>query len=273
MQRERAQVVVCGQRFEATVEILSSSCVLFRHFFRAVAEELREAGSSNALSAAGSGANITDNRRNSIDCSTQYKAAAQEVVAWCNSNDVPGMAVPAQLAEWDSRTNMWRFVYTDKGLTPADVGVIFVYIRKLFQWRSSNGDNINDKHGKPELPIRWNEMPHDMQLAVARVVCTFGVEPLIGCYGRPTAVADTEGSAMSGISADTRGTGGQFLSPLEKAEAYLRERSAQHGAHQTTQREERRGPHASMCDENLLLETVACTRCGVTGHRDDSCPH
>ncbi|SCU66297.1 uncharacterized protein TEOVI_000718400 [Trypanosoma equiperdum] len=273
LQQQRVQVVVRGQRFESTVEVLSSSCALFRCFFRGVADRLKGDGERNNDTSAYS----------FIDCQTCYTRAATEVNALFNSNKgstVDMMADVAQV-EWKEDCCMWRFVYTDKKMVPEDVGVVFVYIRKLFHW-NSNGAEEQQRQPPPKFPVRWDEMPYDAQLTMARVVCTFGVEPLQHCHGRPTALPDSSGKTNDVAhthnqgpngehSGQNNGREGEQATPWEKAEAYLRSRAEQERARTEANADAVRGQHPSVDDEDLVLVTVACSRCGVTGHTDHNC--
>nr|CCC95867.1 unnamed protein product [Trypanosoma congolense IL3000] len=277
--QQRVQVVVRGRRFESTVEILSDSCVLFRSFFNLV-----EASLKLAETEVGSTPN-----HDTVDCQSAYAIAANETVDKCckaagAANDGGlGEDAAVELSEvgWDAKGNMWRFVYTDKRLAPEDVGVVFVYVRKMFRWRSGGG---NGHQQQPEFPVRWSEMPYDAQLSMSRVVCTFGVEPLFERHCRPSAIrSDTEtacaldpsGTSGPEVGKDDRngGTVDRYATPWEKAESYLRHRMAQERSCGETETEGVRSAHRSVVDEDLVLESKGCSKCGVMGHKDDECPY
>ncbi|KEG11354.1 hypothetical protein DQ04_02711010 [Trypanosoma grayi] len=254
--QQRVQVVVRGQRFESTVEVLSRYCVLFRSFFRDALARLDRGNCSSGSSSGESNWKLC------------YDAAAREVDACLHRPAAEdGMAVAAASVEWSNDGSMWRFVYTATALAPEDVGVVLVYIRKLFRWSQQTEPTAP----QPQLPVRWDEMPHDAQLALARVVCTFGVEPLIGLYDHPTAQPGS--NSTEDDSTMKAGAGGFLL--REKAEAYIRERLMQeppNGAVAGAAESAGNGVHPSVDDDDLLLETAACSKCGVTGHTDAACP-
>ncbi|RNF00676.1 uncharacterized protein Tco025E_08750 [Trypanosoma conorhini] len=258
-QAQRVQVVVRGQRFESTVETLSAYCLFFRGFFRKARAKLA----------------ATDDAEGVGDddwwsCHAAATRTLEEHLQW--PVEEGALVVGAASVALDRAAPMWRFVYTAEGLAPEDVGVVFVYLRKLFRWsREGQGEQR-----EPQLPIRWDEMPYDAQLAMARVVCSFGVEPLLGRFDRPTA-------ARGGVTS----TEADPVSLRQMAEAYAQARlrhdgsleagAAQAEAPAAAAAAEAGGGGGSRWqdaieDEDLVLAAAACSRCGVTGHADVDCP-
>ncbi|KAH9586198.1 hypothetical protein LSM04_000198 [Trypanosoma melophagium] len=272
-EQQRVQIVVSGRRFELTVAIVSMYTSLFRRFFHEAFAALHRGECSASV-----WQSLYNTTREELQQEKQYKQNSEtdridstihtngNSSSSNNSNNNIGMdlIVPVTAIEREERDGnvLWRFVYTSTLLAPEDVGVIFVYIRKLFQWSRKGATSP-----QPQLPIRWNELMYDGQLSVARVVCTFGVEPLIGHYDHPTAAA----AAEKEMNKDKRTNGSEditecVLSAREKAEVYLRR--------QQEEEEIQEGigvVHPSVEDDDLLLATTACSRCGITGHTDAEC--
>ncbi|RNF10902.1 hypothetical protein TraAM80_01286 [Trypanosoma rangeli] len=255
-QAERVQVVVRGQRFESTVEILSAYCVFFRSFFR----EAR-----GKLTASNDVEGVDD------DWWACHAAATRTLGKYLQRPVKDGeLLVGVASIEFDRAASRWRFVYTAKTLAPEDVGVVLVYVRKLFRWSQQQ----QDQEREPQLPIRWDEMTYDAQLALARVVCSFGVEPLVGRFDFPTAPL----SHGAGTEADP-------VLLRHMAEAYVRERlqreesldagAAQEGAAAAKTATGAGGGSRWRHDvegDDLVLAAAACSRCGITGHTDVDCP-
>ncbi|EKG02201.1 hypothetical protein TCSYLVIO_006783 [Trypanosoma cruzi] len=261
-QPQRVQLVVRGRRFESNVEILSAYCFLFRSFFH---EAFAKITTSNGV------------KGEKDDWWVCYEVARRTLQVCLQRPVHDDLVVDVTSIELDREASMWRFVYTAETLAPEDVGVVFVYIRKLFCWSQQQQKQLQEGQTEwqqePQLPIRWEEMPYDTQLAMARVVCTFGVESLVGRFDRPTASLNNYGKSTKADPVSLR----------EKAELYARqrlqqERSVACGATQekSTEATLERGKdrfHYAIADEDLVLETKACSRCGITGHADVDCPH
>ncbi|EKF30645.1 hypothetical protein MOQ_005543 [Trypanosoma cruzi marinkellei] len=261
-QLQRVQLVVRGRRFESNVEILSAYCLLFRSFFH---EAFAKITTSN------------DVKGENDDWWVCYEVARRTLLVYLQRPIHDDMVVDVTSIELDLKASMWRFVYTAETLAPEDVGVVFVYIRKLFRWNQQQQKQLQEGQTEwkqePQLPIRWEEMPCDAQLAMARVVCTFGVEPLVGRFDRPTAPHSNNGKSTEADPVSLR----------EKAEVYARqrlqqERSVACGAEkeeptEATLEKGRDRFQYAIADEDLVLETTACSRCGITGHADANCPH
>ncbi|ESL08845.1 hypothetical protein TRSC58_03446 [Trypanosoma rangeli SC58] len=254
-QAERVQVVVRGQRFESTVEILSAYCVFFRCFFREAREKLTVSNDVEGVD---------------DDWWACHAAATRALQQYLQRPVKDGESVVCVASiEFDRATSRWRFVYTAKTLALEDVGVVLVYIRKLFRWSQQQ----QDQEREPRLPIRWDEMTYDAQLALARVVCSFGVEPLVGRFDIPTAPL----GHGAGTKADP-------VLLRHMAEAYMQERlqreeSLDAGAAQEEAAETATGAggdsrlRQDLESDDLVLAAAACSRCGITGHTDVDCPH
>ena len=232
----RLQLRIRGQRFEAAVDVLTSTCTAFRVYFTQAAL----APSDAALPAL-----------------ELYLPGELPTTMYPVTLDV---AKKLFLVDVAKASGAGGCSSSNGGLDPEFVGVVLVYLR-----------NFAKKQQQARLSARWDEMPYDQQRSFATVVTAFGVEPLLPAHGTPTAMPG--GPAAVTVSDAAMLHGGRSL--VDVANEYAAGKQQLQGAEDGHGGAPLAAgqPHPSEHDDDLVMPAAGCFKCGVSGHDAAVCPH
>lgn len=235
---ERVRLVVKGQRFESTPLILTSQCTVIGSYFTQV------------LAAA-----LPGDQTAPVVPLPPLHSLNPQAIPHCNAEYFP----PQKLLVFNFCAADDASCGVVRQLDAEFVGVILVYLRKL------------SRDAAAAFSGRWDEMPFDQQRSFSDVVKALGVSSLAATHGAPTVAP---GQALPHVEPLH---GGRSL--LDVANEYAAKRAAKMqqgsgGSNCATGGDTAAplvGQHASVDDDTLTMNIIACGKCGTTGHVSADC--